>query len=146
MASQQPDEKGLDLIPQKSKLTQASTFLVSQARARTKAAHMREEPELPKNKSVSLLATDGPLKGLSFPIPKPQVLIGRTEGDIVISDTQISRQHCVVEVHGFSALLVDLDSGNGTFFSGKKIANCELGHMDEFRIGKTTLMFIVTNR
>ena len=146
MASQQPDEKGHSAVPQKSKLTQASTFLVSQARARTKAASMREEPALPKNKSVSLLATAGPLKGLSFPIPQPQVLIGRTGADIVISDTQISRKHCVVEVHGFSALLVDLDSGNGTFFNGKKIANCELGHMDEFRIGSTTLMFVIANR
>ena len=146
MASQRPAEKGVAIIPQKSKLTQASTILVSQARARTKAAHMREEPELPKNKSVSLLATDGPLKGLSFPIPKAQVLIGRTGADIAISDTLISRQHCVVEVHGFSALLVDLDSGNGTFFKGKKIANCELDHMSEFRIGTTTLMFVVTNR
>ena len=146
MASQPPDEKGHSAIPQKSKLTQATTILVSQARARTKAARMREEPELPKNKSVALLATDGPLKGLSFPIQKPQVLIGRTGGDIEITDTQISRQHCVVEVHGPSALLVDLDSGNGTFVNGKKIASCELGHMDEFRIGKTTLMFVVTSR
>ena len=146
MASQPPDEKGRSAVPLKSKLSQASTILVSLARARTKTVRMREEPELPKNKSVSLLATDGPLKGLSFPIPKPQVLIGRTGADIAISDTQISRNHCVVEVHGLSALLVDLDSGNGTFVNGKKIANCELGHMDEFRIGKTTLMFVVANR
>ena len=146
MASQQPDEKGHSAISQKSQLTQASTVLVSQARARTKTVRMREEAELPKNKSVSLLATDGPLKVISFPIPKPQVLIGRTGEDIVISDSKISRNHCVLEVHGPSALLVDLDSGNGTFVNGKKIANCELDHMSEFRIGTTTLMFVVTNR
>lgn len=144
MGSQQPDEKGHIAVSQKGKLTQASTVLVTQARMKT--VRMRNEPELPKNKKVSLLATDGPQQGISFPIPKPQVLIGRAEGDIVISDSQISRQHCVVEVHGPSALLVDLDSGNGTFVNGKKIANCELDHMSEFRIGKTTLMFVVTNR
>ena len=146
MASQQSDEKRPSAISQKSKLTQASTMLVSQARSRTKTVHMREEPAFPKNKSVSLLATDGPMNGMSFPIPKPQVLIGRAGADIVIAEPLISRKHCVVEVHGPSALLVDLDSGNGTFVNGKKIASCELNHMDEFRIGKTTLMFIVTNR
>ena len=144
MASQRPDEKGHSTISQKAKLTQASTIMVSQARIKT--VRTREEPALPRNKSVSLLATDGPLKGLNFPIPKPQVLIGRSGADIVISESLISRQHCVVEVHGLSALLVDLDSGNGTFVNGKKIASCELDHMDEFRIGKTTLMFVVTNR
>lgn len=144
MVAQRPDPEGQKAVPQKARVTQASTVLVTQARAKT--VRMREEPELPRNGSVSLLVTDGPLKGLSFPIPKPQVLIGRAEGDIVISDSQISRQHCVVEVHGLTALLVDLDSGNGTFVNGKKIASCELDYMSEFRIGKTTLMFVVTNR
>ena len=144
MVSQPPDEKRQNAVPQKSRLTQASTVLVTQARKKT--VRMREEPELPRNGSASLLVTDGPLKGLSFPIPKPQVLIGRTGADIVISDSQISRQHCVVEVHGLTCLLVDLDSGNGTFVNGKKIASCELDHISEFRIGKTTMMFVVTNR
>ena len=89
MASQQPDEKGHPAVPQKLVLSQAATVLVTKARARTKTARMRDEPALPKNKSVSLLATEGPLKGIGFPIPKPQVLIGRAEADIVISETQI---------------------------------------------------------
>ena len=119
-----------------------TTRMVSQAREKT--AGMREAPQLPKFKNVSLLVTEGPLKGKTFPIEKPQVLIGRNQGDIVVEDTKVSRSHCVVEVHGLSALLVDLDSANGTFVDGRKIACCQLSHMSEFRVGGTTLMFTIT--
>ena len=127
-------------------LTQALTTLVTQARMKTKGAQIREQPELPTGRVVSLLVTEGPHKGLSFPIQKPQVVIGRVDGDIKIADTQISRIHCVVEIHGVTALLVDLESGNGTFWKGKKVPSCEIDHMSEFRIGKTTLMFVVSGR
>jgi type III secretion system (T3SS) inner membrane Yop/YscD-like protein len=123
-------------------IDELSTSLVSQARQKTAA--MRTAPGLPKDKKVSLLVTGGPLKGRTFPIEKPQVLIGRAQADIVIEDTQISRKHCVLEIHGFGGLLVDLDSVNGTFFNGKKIASCELAHLSEFQLGGTTLMLAVT--
>ena len=142
MVSQQPNEKGHSADPQKSKLTRACTALVTQAKMKT--VRMREEPELPRYRRVSLLVTDGALKGMSFPVQKPRIVIGRTTGDIAIEDSKISRMHCVIEVHGLSALLVDLDSGNGTFVNGKKIVSCELDHMSEFRIGKTTVMFVVS--
>ena len=144
MVSKQPDEKGHSAVPQKSILTQTYTAIVTQARM--KSVRMREEPELPKNSAVSLLVTDGSSKGMSFPVKKPQVVIGRTTGDILIADSKISGIHCVIEVHGPSALLVDLESGNGTFVSGKKIVSCELDNMSEFRVGKTTFMFVITGR
>lgn len=146
MGLSRPDDKGRSQGGHESKLTQAFTALVTQARMKTKAARIREEPELPSGKTVSLLVTDGPLRGVSFPIRKPQVVIGRVEGDIVVSDAQVSRIHCVVEVHGLTALLVDLESGNGTYVNGRKIPSCEIDHMTEFRIGKTTLMFVVAGR
>jgi pSer/pThr/pTyr-binding forkhead associated (FHA) protein len=43
-------------------------------------------------------------------------------------------------------LLVDLGSANGTLVDGKKVASHELQHMEEFRVGETTLMFLVTER
>ena len=124
------------------RLNELTTRLVSQARERT--AGMRTAPELPPNRKVSLLVLEGPLKGKSFPIEKPQVLVGRNQGDIVVEDSKVSRSHCVLEVHGQSALLVDLDSANGTFVSGRRITCCQLDHMSEFRVGGTTLMFAVT--
>jgi S-DNA-T family DNA segregation ATPase FtsK/SpoIIIE len=119
-----------------------TTRLVTMAREKT--AGMRTAPALPPSKKVSLMVTEGSLKGKVFPIDKPQVLIGRVDGDIVIEDSKVSRSHCVLEVHGLAALVVDLDSANGTFVNGKKIACSQIDHMSEFRVGNTTLMFAVT--
>ena len=124
-------------------LDATATALITQARLKTKTIGTRVAPSLPKNKKVSLLVTGGPHKGKSFPLVKPQVLIGRTQADIVIEDSKVSRKHCVVEVHDLVALLVDLDSNNGTFVNGRKIASCELNHLAEFRVGATTLMLAV---
>jgi pSer/pThr/pTyr-binding forkhead associated (FHA) protein len=118
-------------------------MLVSQARARN--FPVREEPKFAANKSVSLFATGGPLKGTAFQITKAQTVIGRSDADIVVKDNKASRKHCALEVHGSTALLVDLGSANGTFVEGKKITSHELQHMMEFRLGETTLMFLVTD-
>src|SRR5207247_704528 len=88
-----------------SQLDELATNLVSQARERT--AGMRTVPALPKQKKVSLMVTGGPLKGKTFPVDKPQVLIGRAQADVTIEDSQVSRKHCVLEVHDLNALLVD---------------------------------------
>ena len=136
-----PDDGALELDAQ-------STNLVTQARDRT--AGLRTAAQLPQNKQVSLLVTAGPLKGKNFPITKPQVLIGRpqTEGrspaDILVDDSKVSRKHCVLEVHGLAALLVDLDSVNGTFVNGRKIASCELMNLSEFQVGGTTFLLAFT--
>jgi len=89
------------------------------------------------------------MKGQSILIGKAQVLLGRPRpdgraaADIVIDDPKVSRKHCVLEIHGLSALLVDLDSVNGTFVDGKKIASCELKHLSEFQIGSTILVLAI---
>lgn len=146
MASSRSDEEEKESAAQSPKLTEALTALVTRARMKTKPGPTREEPALPTGRAVSLLVTDGQLKGQSFPIQKPQIVIGRTDGDIILSDAQVSRLHCVIEVHGLTALVVDLESGNGTYVNGRKIRSREIDHMTEFRIGETTLMFVVSGR
>ncbi|MGH9428762.1 MAG: FHA domain-containing protein [Terriglobia bacterium] len=98
-------------------------------------------PWLDQNKMVSLVVIDGPLKGQVFPIIKPRVLLGRSEADIVLEDSEISRKHCALEVHGTSAVLADLGSTNGTFVDDEKIETHQLQHMSEFRLGSTVVMF-----
>jgi pSer/pThr/pTyr-binding forkhead associated (FHA) protein len=57
----------------------------------------------------------------------------------------VSRRHCAVEIHGNTALLIDLGSTNGTFVEDKKIDTAELEHLSEFRIGSSTVLFSVTD-
>ena len=100
-------------------------------------------PWLDKRKVVSLVVIDGPMKGKTFPVTKPSVLLGRRETDIVLEDSDVSRKHCALEVHGASAVLVDLGSTNGTFVDDQRIETHQLEHMSEFRIGSTTMIFSV---
>ncbi len=101
---------------------------------------------LPEGKAVALVVMQGPLKGKSFRLTKPRVVVGRSGTDIVVEDPEVSRKHCALDVHGSTALLVDLGSTNGTFVDEQKIETYELEHLSEFRIGATTLMFTVTDK
>jgi len=58
----------------------------------------------------------------------------------------VSRKHCAVEVHGTTAVMMDLGSGNGTFVDEQQVQTCKLEHLSEFRIGSTTLMFSITDK
>jgi hypothetical protein len=98
-------------------------------------------PWLDRDKVVSLVVIDGPLKGKVFPVIKPRVSLGRCEGDIVLEDSEISRKHCALEVHGTTAVLADLGSTNGTFVDDERIETHQLEHMSEFRLGSTLVMF-----
>lgn len=98
-------------------------------------------PWLDQGKVISLVVLDGPLKGQVFPLTKPRVLLGRSEADIVLDDSEVSRKHCAIEVHGTSAVLADLGSTNGTFVDDERIETYQLQHMSEFRLGSTVVMF-----
>lgn len=51
------------------------------------------------------------------------VKIGRTApAEIIIADSEISRSHCMVALKGDAVLVSDLNSTNGTFIDGERIA------------------------
>jgi len=102
--------------------------------------------EMPVGKRLSLAVIDGPDAGNVFRIDKPKVTIGRSNADMVINDTEASRQHAAVEIRGDIYLVNDLRSTNGTIVDGKKISEpTELQDKSEFQIGGTTIMLIVTD-
>jgi hypothetical protein len=109
----------------------------------------RGDFELPQGKVVSLSIIRGTQKGKVFQLSKPYIVMGRTGADsiadITIDDPKVSRRHCAVEIHGNTALLIDLGSTNGTFVEDKKIDTAELEHLSEFRIGSSTVLFSVTD-
>ena len=62
--------------------------------------------------------------------------IGRTSGDVLIPDPQVSRRHAVVRLNGPHPVLEDLGSTNGTFVNGEQLtAPRELQLGDEVRFG-----------
>lgn len=102
-------------------------------------------PQLPAKQTAALAVIKGPARGQVFRLSKARIVLGRSGADIVLYDPEISRKHCVIEVHGPTATLVDLDTTNETFVDRKRIHSCQLKHLSKFRIGATTLLFTVTD-
>jgi predicted Zn finger-like uncharacterized protein len=102
-------------------------------------------PPLPTDPRYSLAVIAGGQAGSVFQIHKPRIQIGRGSAmDIQLRDSEISRRHCVLEIRDPEVSLTDLGTTNGTWFNGSQIQTAKLGHQDEFTLGSTTLMLIVT--
>lgn len=102
-------------------------------------------PQLPADLTVALAVIEGPARGQVFRLTKARIVLGRSGADIVLYDPEVSRKHCMIEVRGSTATLVDLGTTNGTFVAGKSIKTYQLEHLSKFRIGATTLLFTVTD-
>lgn len=75
-------------------------------------------------------------------IVSPQGLrIGRSPpADIILSDRQVSRSHCTVELDGGNLKITDLQSTNGTFVDGKRVQRCaSLPVGSVLRVGTVTM-------
>jgi predicted Zn finger-like uncharacterized protein len=116
------------------------------ADGRTVVSKIQSDLRLPEGKTVSLSVISGPVKGQLFRLSTPRVVVGRSGADVTITDPEISRQHCAIEVRGPKALLIDLGTTNGTYVDGQRVQSQELHHLMEFHIGQTTVMFTVTDK
>ncbi|MCH8875198.1 MAG: FHA domain-containing protein [Chloroflexi bacterium] len=89
---------------------------------------------------------EGSQAGATFPLSEKPVIIGREQGvAILLDDEESSRRHAQISWEVGQFIITDMGSTNGTFVNGTKIA---APHMlrpdDEIMVGKTTLVFQVT--
>lgn len=102
-------------------------------------------PPLPRDPRYSLAVIAGGQAGSVFQIHKPRIFLGRGSSmDIQLRDSEVSRRHAVLEIRDPEVSLTDLQATNGTWFNGTQIESAKLGHQDEFTLGSTTLMLIVS--
>lgn len=59
--------------------------------------------------------------GQSFGLGEGEHVLGRSEGDLVVSNPYLSRKHLVFAVRGGRVFVKDLGSTNGTFVDGAKL-------------------------
>lgn len=114
----------------------------------TKMKKVRESfvEEFLKNKRVSLAFLNGPHSGQIFKMTKATASIGRIETDIIIEDPECSRVHAEINILPEGIFLKDLNSTNGTFVDGIKINSRRLENHEEFTIGSTNIMLIVSDK
>lgn len=73
--------------------------------------------------------------------------IGRTaDNDIVLNGRGISRHHATIERDGDAFVLVDNDSANGSYLSGRRINRHALTFWDEVQIYDYVLKFMAVTR
>jgi predicted Zn finger-like uncharacterized protein len=117
-----------------------------------KSAVLEEESNLPQlaplatNRRYSLAVIMGANAGQIYTVTKPRTVLGRgTESDVQLQDSEVSRRHAMLEIRGDEAMVVDLGSTNGTYVDGVRIQKASIFSNQEFSLGTTTLMFIVTD-
>jgi pSer/pThr/pTyr-binding forkhead associated (FHA) protein len=90
---------------------------------------------------MELVVRTGPQAGMVFSLNRPMVRIGRgSRSDIVLQDSQASRQHAEISQQGERLFIHDLGSTNGTFVNDSRITSPRLlSAGDRIRIGETTL-------
>lgn len=96
-------------------------------------------PSLPTEKSWILTILEGDDKGKRFLLSKPVIRIGRKEVELVLRDSEVSRQQCVIQLYGETAIIRDLKSANGTLVNGFVVKEDVLKDRDQIRVGNTVL-------
>ncbi len=94
--------------------------------------------------SSRLIVRTGPNPGMVFDLTKDVTVLGRdVTNDIVLGDSEISRQHARLSRTPGGYLLEDLGSTNGTFVNGERlVAPRVLNHGDVIALGENvTLSF-----
>lgn len=111
------------------------------------AAGLGPDPSalMPQGLRFSVAIVAGPQASSVHALEKPFNTVGREEGEVVSKDPEVSRRHAGLEIRrDGSVWLSDLQSTNGTFVGGQRIAGpVQLAHQDEFTCGNSTFMLVV---
>jgi hypothetical protein len=88
--------------------------------------------------TADALVVDGRRYALSGPV----TVIGRSSAcDVPLDDASASRRHAELRRRGGKAVLVDLDSTNGTLVNGRRVREAPLRPGDRITIGTTSIVF-----
>lgn len=100
--------------------------------------------KIPKRYNASIVIISGYAEGMEYPISKDYTVIGRDKtAGIAVKDPLVSRQHAAIIYYDGEFILKDLESTNGTMMNGAVIQVTAIRHRDKFRIGDTTIQFIL---
>lgn len=81
----------------------------------------------------------------TFALEGPASVVGRSQGEVPLSDAEVSRNHALIEVYGHSMVFLrDLESTNGTYHNGRRIQVAQLSEGDTVGCGKSVMRLVRT--
>ncbi|HMV68010.1 MAG TPA: FHA domain-containing protein [Myxococcota bacterium] len=84
----------------------------------------------------------GPDVGKIYRFTRGSLTIGRRQGEISLSDVEISRRHAYIEVFGVDMVFLrDVFSTNGTYHNGRRVQVARLVAGDTIGVGKTVMRY-----
>ncbi|MBW1877707.1 MAG: FHA domain-containing protein [Deltaproteobacteria bacterium] len=112
----------------------------SSERTRTQADVIGQDLRLPPGLNATVEVVAGQDVGKVFRFTRGNVTIGRRQGEVPLSDVEVSRHHAVIEVFGREMVFLrDLGSTNGTYHNGRRVTVCKLQSGDTIGCGKTVM-------
>jgi pSer/pThr/pTyr-binding forkhead associated (FHA) protein len=109
-------------------------------RGRPEAALIGQDLRLPPGLNAVVEVVAGLDAGKVFRFSRGSVSIGRRQGEVPLTDVEVSRDHAVIEVFGREMIFVrDMGSTNGTYHNGRRIEMSRLRNGDSVGCGKTIL-------
>jgi hypothetical protein len=98
-------------------------------------ALLKDRPRAPR---ASIEQRDAP----SVPLGPDPVLIGRDpQNDVVLDDRRVSRKHAEIRLRLGRYTLYDLQSTNGTYVNGRRVAEKVLDDGDKISVGGLEIAF-----
>lgn len=103
-------------------------------------AYRPVQPALPSARLILVGGSGGPPY---VDLPLGGLTIGRSAGNglVLATDSEVSRQHALVEYAGGEWVLSDLNSRNGTYVNGVPVTRQALHRGDQIQIGQTVWAF-----
>ncbi|MCA9494260.1 MAG: FHA domain-containing protein [Myxococcales bacterium] len=114
-------------------------------RGRAPADVIGQDLRLPPGLNAVVEVIAGLDAGKVFRFTRGNVAVGRRQGEVPLSDVEVSRHHAVIEVFGRDMIFLrDLGSTNGTYHNGRRINFSKLQSGDTVGVGKTIMRLQVS--
>lgn len=109
-------------------------------RTRSPGDIIGQDLRLPPGLNAVIEVVAGQDAGKVFRFTRGNVTMGRRQGEIPLSDVEVSRRHAVIEVFGREMIFLrDLGSTNGTYHNGRRVSVSKLQSGDTVGCGKTVM-------
>lgn len=93
---------------------------------------------MPKTTGWSLKANHSAFAGRIFPLKDINIIGRASDCDISLAAAHLSRRHAQLNIIDGMLFVKDLDSANGTFLNGKRVAEARVKRGDELRFDALT--------